>query len=67
MKEKDERFTPFTKKELDLLYASCISYGDKLFEIAKEIPNEFETVVSLKNKAKESYNMAAKIAEDLNN
>lgn len=30
----------FTQEELQLLYAACMSYGDKLLEIIKSIPNE---------------------------
>ena len=30
----------FTQEELQLLYAACMSYGDKLSEIVKSIPNE---------------------------
>lgn len=29
----------FTQEELELLYAACMSYGDKLLDILKSIPN----------------------------
>ena len=30
----------FTQEELQLIYAACTSYGDKLAEIKNNIPNE---------------------------
>ena len=53
----------FTQKELQLIYAACMSYGNKLSEIVKNIPNE-ETD-KLSDKAKDSWNIAKKIAEQL--
>lgn len=49
----------FTQKELQLLYAACVSYGDKLSEIIKSISNE-ETD-RLSDRAKDSWNLARKI------
>lgn len=49
----------FTQEELQLLYAACMSYGDKLSEIIKSIPNE-ETD-KLSDRAKDSWNLARKI------
>ena len=51
----------FTQEELQLLYAACMSYGDKLSQILKGIPNE-ETD-NLSDRAKESWNLARKITE----
>ena len=52
----------FTQEELYLLYAACMSYGDKLEEIKKSIPNEGEVVLDiLSNKANKSWNLAVKI------
>ena len=51
----------FTQEELQLLYAACMSYGDKLSEIIKSIPNE-ETD-KLSDRAKESWNLARKVTE----
>ena len=51
----------FTQEELQLIYAACMSYGDKLSEIAKSIPNE-ETD-KLSDRAKDSWNLARKITE----
>lgn len=48
----------FTQEELQLLYAACMSYGDKLSELIKSIPNE-ETD-KLSGRAKESWNLARK-------
>lgn len=51
----------FTQEELQLLYAACMSYGDKLSEIIKSIPNEETNRLS--DKAKDSWNLARKITE----
>ena len=51
----------FAQEELQLLYAACMSYGDKLSEIIKSIPNE-ETD-RLSDRAKDSWNLARKIIE----
>lgn len=54
----------FTREELQLLYAACMSYGDKLAEIKKSIPNEGKTVLdNLADRAKDSWNLARKITE----
>ncbi len=56
----------FTQKELQLLYAACMSYGDKLSGIIKSIPNEEEDIVNgLSDRAKESWNLAKKITEHM--
>lgn len=51
----------FTQEELQLLYVACMSYGNKLSEIVKSIPNE-ETD-KLSDRAKDSWNLARKITE----
>jgi len=51
----------FIQTELQLLYAACMSYGDKLSDIAKSIPNEIETISNLSDRAKDSWNLARKI------
>lgn len=54
----------FTQEELQLLYAACMSYGDKLSKVLKSIPNEGEIVLDrLSDRAKESWNLARKITE----
>lgn len=54
----------FSQKELQLLYAACMSYGNKLSQILKSIPNEEEIVLDkLSDKAKDSWNLARKITE----
>lgn len=54
----------FTQEELQLLYAACMSYGDKLMEIKKSIPNEGENIHDiLVYRAKDSWSLARKIAE----
>lgn len=45
-----------------MLYAACMSYGDKLAEVMKNIPNEGEIVLGrLSGRAKGSWNLAKKI------
>ena len=59
----DKKFE-FTQEELQLLYAACMSYGDKLSQIIKNIPNEGGVVLdNLSDRAKESWNLARKITE----
>ena len=54
----------FTKEELQLIYAACMSYGDKLSEIKKSIPNEGKIVLdNLADRVKDSWNLARKITE----
>lgn len=54
----------FTQEELRLLYAACMSYGDKLSEIKKSIPNENGIVLDeLADRAKDSWKLARKITE----
>lgn len=66
-RDKDTRFTPFSRNELNLMYAACMAYGNKLFEMVREIPNEPKIVDVLSKKAKESWNMAVKITDYLDN
>ena len=51
----------FTQGELQLLCAACMSYGNKLSEIVKSIPNEGDTANGLVDSAKDSWNLARKI------
>lgn len=54
----------FTQEDLQLLYAACMSYGDKLSQVLKSVPNEGEIVLDrLSDRAKESWNLARKITE----
>lgn len=53
----------FTQEELQLIYAACMSYGDKLAEIKKIIPNEDEMILDrLADRVKASWNIAKKVA-----
>lgn len=53
----------FTQEELQLIYAACMSYGDKLAEIKKTIPNEDEIIFDrLADRAKDSWALAKKVA-----
>lgn len=56
----------FIREELQLLYAACMGYGDKLSGIIKSIPNEGGDIVNgLSGKAKDSWNLARKITEHM--
>lgn len=54
----------FTSEQKQLLYAALISYGNKLSDIAKEIPNEIEITNMITDKAKQSWNLAREIIKD---
>lgn len=52
----------FTQEELQLIYAACMSYGDKLSQVLKSIPNEGEIILDrLSDRAKDSWNLARKL------
>lgn len=52
----------FTQEELQLLYAACMSYGGRLSDILKSIPNEKETIIDgLSARADDSWELARKI------
>lgn len=54
----------FTQEELQLLYAACMSYGEKLSKVLKSVPNEGEIILDrLSDRAKESWNLARKITK----
>lgn len=54
----------FTQEELQLLYAACMSYGDKLSQILKNIPDEGEIILNrLSDRTKDSWNLVRKITE----
>ena len=52
---------PLTQNEIHMLYAACMSYGDKLSGIIKSIPNEETDTLS--DRAKEFWGLAIKINE----
>lgn len=51
----------FTDDELQLIYAALMAYGNKLSDMAKEIPNETEVVDRMTDRAKDSWMLARKI------
>lgn len=53
----------FTDEELELIYAALIAYGNKLSDIAKEIPNETEATNKITERAKDSWLLARRIFE----
>jgi hypothetical protein len=53
----------FTQEEMQLLYNACMSYGYKLNEIALNLSNEPDITDLLEDKAKDSWELASKITE----
>lgn len=54
----------FSQEELQLIYAACMNYGDRLSQILKNIPNERASILDgLSDRAKDSWNLARKITE----
>ncbi len=51
----------FSKEELQLLYAACMSYGGRLSEVLKSFPNE-RAIDGLSERADKSWKLAQKIA-----
>lgn len=51
----------FTDDELQLIYAALMAYGNKLSDMAKEIPNEMGVVDKMTDRAKDSWMLARKI------
>ena len=51
----------FTDDELQLIYAALMAYGNKLSDMAKEIPNETEVVDKMTDRAKYSWMLARRI------
>jgi hypothetical protein len=55
----------FTEKELQLIYNACMSYGNHLTDIIKDIPNENEITNMMQEKARESWNLARKVTDHM--
>ena len=53
----------FNEEEKALIYAALMSYGNKLSEIIKDIPNELLATDELSQKATMSWNLAKRIRE----
>lgn len=52
----------FTQEELQMLYAACMSYGGRLSDILKSIPNEKEDITDgLSARADDSWKLVRKI------
>lgn len=52
-----------TQEELQLIYNACMSYGNKLNEMCLDLSNESDITDLLEDKAKESWELASKITE----
>ncbi len=53
-----------TTEQKQLIYAALMSYGNKLSDTAKEIPNEITITDMITDKAKQSWNLAREIIKD---
>lgn len=53
----------FNKKEEEMFYNACLSYGNQLSDMAKKI-TEVELANQISNKAKEYYELASKIVKN---
>lgn len=58
-----EKKIKFTQDELQVLYSACMSYGNTLSDIMKKNVGCNEAVDMLGDTAKESWNLARKITE----
>lgn len=57
----EDHTVKFTQKELQLIYVACKSYGDKLAETKKNIPNEDEMILDrLADRAKRKLEFCKK-------
>lgn len=56
----------FSKADLELLYDTCIFYGSRLAAINQELTGCMEITVKLESRAKEAYQMAVRIAKQMN-
>ena len=54
----------FTTEQKQLLYSALMSYGNKLSDMAKEIPNEIRITDMMTDKARQSWNLAREIIKD---
>lgn len=52
-----------TEDEIQLIYAACMNYGNKLSNMAKDIPNESSITNNITDRAKEAWDLARKILE----
>ena len=50
-----------TEEQKELVYAALMAYGNKLSNIAKDIPNEMEIADGITDRAKEAWNLAKKM------
>ena len=52
----------FSQEDIQLLYHACLSYGDGLVEINEKVHGCSDVTKQLDVRAKEAYNMAARLA-----
>lgn len=55
-----------SKKELNLLYAACMAYCGTLSEVIGKMPNEEEILGYLCDRSDETWKLARKIMEHMN-
>lgn len=54
----------FTQEEIQMIYSACMSYGNKLEEIIKSVPDEEEVIRSeISARARLHWRLARKMTE----
>jgi hypothetical protein len=62
--EEEQIMENLNKRELELLYAACMKYGNDIVKVVRDFPNaDKEIYNALAEKASESYKLAGKIKE----
>lgn len=62
---KGVKTVEFSETDLELLYDACVFYGGRLTAINQELIGCIEVAVKLEGKAKEDYQMALRIAKQM--
>lgn len=57
----DNQATEFSEEQKQLLYSACIYYGNRLYDMAKEMPSE-DTIHTISKTANDYMELAQKIA-----
>jgi hypothetical protein len=55
----------FCEEDLEMIYAACIAYGNKLSDMAKNVPDEKELSEKLGARASDYYALATRVTEYL--
>lgn len=61
MEKKNLNDFQLTSDDIQIIYSALMSYGDKLANVSRDLPNESEISELLVNKARKSWDLAKKI------